>query len=275
METTYASPATAAFPSADWYEAIETRVSRRKHDGSPVSTAEASALTEAAQAMESDKARAVVLADAPADAFTRVLGGRLGGYGRVTGVRSCLVLIGPETSVVEAGYLGEALVLEATRLHVDTCWVGGSFDRELVSGLVELGRGETVLAIIALGRASDRPSLEERSVWMLMGSRGRHAMEEIAPSIGSEWPEWARAAVRAAGLAPSGGNAQPWRFRLDDDGALVVFVAADAKYPSKEMDCGIAMLHAEVGALRAGVEGRWERLESPSIARFVPGGKRL
>lgn len=37
---------------------------------------------------------------------------------------------------------------------------------------------------------------------------------------------------------------------------------------SKRLDCGIAMLHIEIGALSAGVKGRWELLQSPQVARF-------
>ena len=38
---------------------------------------------------------------------------------------------------------------------------------------------------------------------------------------------------------------------------------------SKRLDCGIAMLHIEVAALDCGVQGRWEFLEAPKVARFT------
>jgi len=39
----------------------------------------------------------------------------------------------------------------------------------------------------------------------------------------------------------------------------------------KKLDCGIAMLHLEVGALYSGVKGHWEYLLDPEIAKFVKG----
>ena len=38
---------------------------------------------------------------------------------------------------------------------------------------------------------------------------------------------------------------------------------------SKNLDCGIAMLHLEVGALKAGVSGSWEYLKGKEVARFL------
>ncbi|MBO8128679.1 MAG: hypothetical protein H0Z39_05715 [Peptococcaceae bacterium] len=42
----------------------------------------------------------------------------------------------------------------------------------------------------------------------------------------------------------------------------------DSYHISKRLDCGIAMLHIELGARFAGVRGRWEHLSSPGVARF-------
>jgi len=64
---------------------------------------------------------------------------------------------------------------------------------------------------------------------------------------------WMAAALEAARLAPSARNRQPWRFRLER-GAVII--AADrASIPSaisKRLDCGIAMLHFELGRGPAG-----------------------
>ncbi len=37
---------------------------------------------------------------------------------------------------------------------------------------------------------------------------------------------------------------------------------------SKRLDCGIAMLHLELGARAAGTSGSWEFLKSPGVAQF-------
>jgi hypothetical protein len=83
-------------------------------------------------------------------------------------------------------------------------------------------------------------------------------------------PVWMKAALEAARLAPSAMNRQPWRFQVDKES---ITVSADSvvnptMVVSKRLDCGIAMLHVEVGALASGVKGSWELLKSPRVARF-------
>jgi hypothetical protein len=66
-------------------------------------------------------------------------------------------------------------------------------------------------------------------------------------------------------------NRQPWRFQVDKNS---ITVSADSALNptmvvSKRLDCGIAMLHIEIGALTSGVKGGWELLKSPQVARFA------
>lgn len=85
----------------------------------------------------------------------------------------------------------------------------------------------------------------------------------------SEWPGWMQTALEAARLAPSTMNWQPWRFKVAAGHiTLNVDNLDDSYHVAKRLDCGIAMLHLEVGARQAGVEGRWEFLEPPGVARF-------
>jgi hypothetical protein len=77
--------------------------------------------------------------------------------------------------------------------------------------------------------------------------------------------------VVAARIAPSAMNRQPWRFTLDGGALRVAYDGADALPTSKRLDCGIAMLHAELGAAGEGVGGSWELLTEPDVACFVPG----
>jgi hypothetical protein len=79
---------------------------------------------------------------------------------------------------------------------------------------------------------------------------------------------WAQAAVNAARVAPSGGNKQPWRFSLED-GELVLTDHPARFYWTHRMDCGIAMLHAELGALHTGVHGVWRAEGDHVVARFA------
>jgi hypothetical protein len=85
-----------------------------------------------------------------------------------------------------------------------------------------------------------------------------------------KWPEWARASLEAARLAPSAVNRQPWGFNVEDDGITVFVRTSGPEFNiSKRLDCGIAMLHIEVAALSSGVKGNWKLLEAPGVGRFT------
>jgi nitroreductase len=247
-----------------WYEAISKRISRRAFDGRPVPTDDLERLrTLAADFHPSPDVRIEIATEAPDELFK----GYVGSYGRVRGARAVAAFIGREGSKPMIGYVGEAFILEATRLGLDTCWVAGSFDRSRTSSVFHPSADEKILSITPVGFAVETLPLDERAMRGVVRSAARKPLSVIAP--GSEsWPGWAKDAAEAARWAPTGGNGQPQRLRFED-GALVVGSAMRA-YWTGPIDLGIAMLHAELGALHAGVRGTWEALPEPDLARFVP-----
>jgi hypothetical protein len=92
-------------------------------------------------------------------------------------------------------------------------------------------------------------------------------LEEIVEGTAPE--PWQEKAIEAARIAPSASNRQPWRFVVGDRS---ITVQADSPKDSdrfpKRLDCGIAMLHIELGAMAAGVKGKWTFLAAPDVARF-------
>jgi len=213
-------------------------------------------------------ARAVVLREAPPSVFVGVVGM----YGGISHAPSVIAFIGAGDTRGEAvGYTGEALVLEATALGLDTCWVGGLFSGHAIGALTPLGSDERVHAVAALGYAHDGPTAKERLLFGAGHAKRRRSADEIAPGHDG-WPTWAQAAVAAARVAPSAMNRQPWRFGMDGGALTLAFSGTDTPRSSKHLDCGIAMLHAEVGALGEGVRGTWELVGPPGAARFVPAG---
>jgi hypothetical protein len=226
-------------------------------------------------------ARVEVVRSVPDDVFT----GFVGGYGKVKGAPSALVMIGNEgdPSVQESvGYLGEAAVLEATSLELDTCWVAGFFDRKLAETLVELLPAERVLAISPLGYGQPRPRAGERLLKRAVGAHKRRPIQDIAPGFDEErWPSWSTEGARLARLAPSAVNRQPWSIELLTEadpltrppeaiGAQISVVERGAEgHVSRRLDCGIAMLHFEVGARLMGATGVWDLLDPPRVARYL------
>jgi nitroreductase len=252
-----------------WLDAVEVRRSRREYDGHPIAAADLSALEALARTFRPwDDARCVVAPDAPSTLFS----GIVGAYGRVNRAPSALLFIvtsGSPSSEEHVGYMGEAIVLEATARGLATCWVGGFFSGHVAERLVALQPGERVIAVSPVGYAEDVPRARERVIFGAGRPKHRRSLSELAPGF-EAWPAWAQAGLRAVQLAPSAMNRQPCRLRFED-GEVVLAPSGTATPPaSLRLDSGIAMLHFELAARDAGMAGSWESAPDPDVARFRP-----
>lgn len=178
------------------------------------------------------------------------------------------------------GYHGEHVVLAATAAGLGTCWVTATFHPEVVVELVDLRPGERVFAASPLGYEGRPGMVETFFNRMVTKSRERQPLETLVlPGSRSpaEAPPWMLSALKAARLAPSAYNRQPWRFTLGDDSITISLDSATRDVPTapRAMDCGMAMRHLDLAAAAAGVTGTWEFLTAPNVAIFrgrpVPG----
>ena len=270
-------PTSALTLDPAWYDAIGVRRSRRRYSDRKVAKAALNALQTFCREFRLAPGARVALVEDHSVLYAGLLDRGGGGYGRVEGAPWMAAFIGPEGSEIEVGYVGEAFVLEATRLGLGTCWVAGMFDREAAQRRFALEPGERVIAVTPVGHPLERKQFVERMMSAAVRSAARRQIEGIAPGLSrglapghAPSPDWAVTAVEAARLAPSGANRQPWRFRLERN--ALVMAAAEKVYWTAPIDYGIAMLHVELGAARAGVRGVWEHLPDPDVARFVPSG---
>jgi nitroreductase len=258
-----------SFEAARWHAAIAGRRSRRVFDGTPIGPHAADALRETAASFRPyPDARVVYLADPPADLFT----GIAGSYGRVTDAPAALVFIEDgrsSTAEEHCGYTGEGVVLEAHALGLETCWIAGTFSAAKARALVTLEPGEVVRGVSPLGHGTATAPFSERLIYGAGAPKKRRPLDEIAPGH-ETWPEWAREGVEAARIAPSAVNRQPWRFRYENGSVTVRAHGIDAPKYRPRLDCGIAMLHFELGARSAGGDGAWVPLSAPDVARWEP-----
>lgn len=281
-------PAIDSTTVSRWVEAARLRRSRRAYAPEPVSGPAADDLERhCGSFVPFPSARVVMLRAAPQEIFT---GWLLRMYGKVSSP-SALVFVADKRvsgAAARAGYAGEAAVLEATSLGFATCWIGGGVRRDKVGALLDLAPYEHVYSISALGHAPDRPGVGERATAGMVRAHARKPLSKLAPGHDA-WPAWARAGLELARIAPSATNRQPWRFELTatpaedgppgDRGASppprtsvrLFFEGADTPVISKRLDCGIAMLHFELGARAAGAVGRWEILEGNDAALWIFG----
>lgn len=254
------------FPSS-WYQAAMIRTSHRSfHARRPEEDKIVRLEKICAEFRPFSGARAVFVRKTPDEVFK----GFIGGYGRITGATHYMAFIGSQGAPdVEAavGFTGEGLVLEAAVLGLGTCWVSGFFRPAVVRGHLDLAADEKVFAVTPVGYAERRYTVKDRIYRRLAGSAKRKSLGEI---VEGPLPEpWQRTAVETARLAPSAANRQPWRFAAGPRSLTVRMDGAkDVGRFSKRLDCGIAMLHVEVGAREAGVAGRWTFLPAPDVAKF-------
>lgn len=253
-----------------WYEAIFVRRSRRQFTGTPVKNGKWQRLETLVKRLNTgfSGARLKLINNPPDDVFK----GAVGPYGKITGAPAYVAFIGNTADPnyhEKVGYLGQCLILETTALRLGTCWVSGFFKRETVQEQLELLPEEEVLAVSPIGYTADRYNFTELVLSKFGYHHKRKELESLCPDgIEEAWPKWVRASLEAARLAPSAINRQPWLFSVQDETIKISIAGGESKTFPKRLDCGIAMLQLELGALKHGVKGKWEHKDTPDVAVF-------
>lgn len=152
-------------------------------------------------------------------------------YGKFSGVKNYICLVGPKKADEPLGYYGEILVLKAQELGLNTCWCGLSYNKK--HAVVELRESERLYGLIAVGYGRTQ------------GVKSKDKdLEQVSRGLENA-PEWFRRGVACALLAPSAINQQKFRFEYLTGKKVK---ATTAFGPYAKMDLGIAKLHFEIGA---------------------------
>lgn len=226
-----------------WYNAIKKRVSVRKYTSDPTKE-EFDALKETAKYLSCPQARIVVRRKQ--GVFDPLIGKTITGTSTFAVIISC----GEENDDYFVGTVGEAFALECTAMGLGTCWLGLSYNRGIVNSCVKLkNRNEKIRCVISIGHFSETQNRERmrKTIYYITGMD-----EKTYKTV----PEWQKCAIEAGRLAPSARNAQPWEFDILKDSIQVACISGNFGYGA--IDCGIAMLHIELGAAHSGVYGSWE-----------------
>lgn len=235
-----------------WYNAVGQRFSVRRYEGAPPEE-DLMSLREAAALSSARGVRIELLRSE--NFFAR----SIFGYGRIQGTDCLAAIVSSGAEPETAGYLGETFALECAAMGLGTCWLGlPQFKRAAMKEL-ELGEGEKLVIVMAFGVPAEK-----------YAGRPRKGLDKLTGLTQDELialPEWQQRALECARLAPSAMNAQPWEFLPDENGVAVRRTNENFGYG--RLDCGIAMLHVELGAAHCGVFGEWEAAESGKLFRPV------
>lgn len=255
-----------------WYEAIFKRRSRRQFEKKPLTTSELAYLKDFSADLNKHftGVRVEIVNQDPDYVFK----GAVGSYGKIKDAPAYAAFIGDREDInvqEKIGYIGECLILEATSMGLATCWVGGFFSPKAVKEQIAIGANEEVLSITPLGYAPQIYTFEEK---LMAGFATEHKRKDLhslcIEDYNEAWPQWVKSALKVGRLAPSAVNRQPWRFSVETNSIKVsVDTAKDSYNISKRLDCGIVMLHLEVGAKKEGISGRWHYQNQPGVAIFI------
>ncbi len=211
-------------------EAIESRHSVRSYEDTPIPESIVKELQAEIDQCNQESGLHIQLVTNEENAFS----GMMAHYGSFRGVRNYIALVGKSGSTLDeaCGYYGERIVLKAQQLGLNTCWVAMTVSKSVVKNNISILDGEKLCIVLSLGYGAE-PGKEHRS----------KPLEKVAKS-NVAMPEWFKAGVRAALLAPTAMNQQKFLFTFEDGK-----VAAKAGFgPCSKIDLGIVKYHFEVGS---------------------------
>lgn len=211
-------------------EAMRVRHSVRQYTDKPLEEAQIAALRQEVEACNALSGLHIQLVTDEPKAF----GGLMAHYGKFSGVRNYIALVGkkgPDLDV-KCGYWGEKLVLAAQALGLNTCWVALTYKK--VPGAFQVDPGEKLALVIAVEYGATQGVPHK--------SRPAQAISDLAPDS----PDWYRAGVEAALLAPTAMNQQ--KFTIARDGESATIKAGKGAY--SKVDLGIVKYHFELGSGR-------------------------
>jgi hypothetical protein len=159
-------------------------------------------------------------------------------------------------------------VLHATGLGLETCWMGGTFNRGSFEKNIDLAANEFIPVVSPLGYKHERPKMLESAMRALAGSDQRkpwkdlfYDQDETKGLLLENAGDYA-VPLEMVRLAPSASNKQPWRI-VKVNQRFDFYLARTPGYGRvgfdiQRTDIGIAKCHFELSARELGLNGHWK-----------------
>jgi nitroreductase len=193
---------------------------------------------------------------------------RLGTYGFIKGANTYIVGImdKDKNDAFEFGYVFEKIILFATDLGIQTCWLGGTFNNENFQELAGLNENEFIPIITPVGYKKDTMRVFEKTMRRSIGADKRKPWSELffkgnmQPLDENEAGRF-KIPLEMVRLGPSASNRQPWRI-IKEENALHFFLCRNKGYgiigyDLQKNDIGIAKCHFDLTAKELGIKGSW------------------
>lgn len=214
--------------AVDILTAIKERHSVRRYKEIPVEKEKLDVLFAEVEKCNAESGLHIQLVTDEPKAFT----GIMANYGHFSGVSNYFALVGKKSDSLDerVGYYGERLVLLAQSLGLNTCWVALTFSKRKAKFAVS--KNEKLVCVISLGYG-EYPGNPHKN----------RPFGEICSCYDNS-PDWFKAGIDAAMLAPTAINQQKFSFSLSGN----IVTASALKGPYSKVDLGIVKLHFELGA---------------------------
>ncbi len=197
---------------------------------------------------------------------------KLGTYGFIGGAENFLVGITKDKgreSTIQFGEVFERVILHATSLGLDTCWMMGSYNSKDFSKVLKLNEDESIVIVSPVGYGKGDTRKRDKFLRLISQNHTRKPWEKMF--FNNSWdtplsPDDAgkyRDTIEMVRKAPSANNGQPWRIiRVGNEFHFYLF-KKEAKalrgFNSGYNDLGIALSHFELSAREKGISGEWRQ----------------
>lgn len=150
-------------------------------------------------------------------------------YGKFSGVKNYVALIGKKGSDEKIGYCGEKIAIYAQALGLNTCWVAMTYKK--IKSAFKIGKGEKLYCVLSLGYGKTQGT-QHKSKQFNQVAKAENA------------PQWFVDGVNAALLAPTAMNQQKFTFYYN--GETVTAKKGTGFY--SQIDLGIVKYHFDIGS---------------------------
>ncbi|MBR2732380.1 MAG: nitroreductase [Clostridia bacterium] len=188
-------------------EAIRARHSIRRYKDQPIDRDTAGRLQALIDALNEESGLHLQLILDDPQCFDTFLGH----YGHFEHADNYVAVIGKRTLPdldERCGYYGQLLVLEAQRMGLNTCWVGGTYGHGKCRA--DKAAGEKIVCVISIGygayEGKPHPS---------------KPLQKLCAVPEADMPDWFKAGVEAALLAPTALNQQKFSISLVNGEAVI------------------------------------------------------
>ncbi len=183
-------------------------------------------------------------------------------------------------ALTDMGYVMEKMILWLTAQGLGTCWLGGTFNRQIFARLVDNTKGRIIPAVSPLGYIEEKQRFFERTTRRAINADNKKSWKDLffvnefdSPLDEDSAGMWA-IPLEMLRLGPSASNKQAWRVILQDNRLHLYLNESPGYnhalgYEIKRLDMGIAMCHLELSAMEMGMKTKWIFSE-PKIVKHRP-----